>query len=365
MANLNAKSGWFCTKDDVPHIANDGTIVKLNSNQVMIIPSQKKYHSVGKIVIYNKHFDRPWKIINVQFPNNYPQYSRFPACMDETKRNVLIYSYSDIIYALNLDKFEITEKQLNIAKDKNITDYPKLNWSQLINVNNKLFLITNVGIEDGISTLFKLNECNDKTGYDVEIIKTDKLFMQYRQAIFASNYQKIYFFGRDTMIFDIATKEMRILNNLYCFGYAFYDTESVILSHDGKYFLRLKGAMLRNSWFSKYLNKYEEEERKQPGIDNLVIDDKGWDLKCNKSSIKAPIPEQNGDIVGLWDNDTSDALCEGYVKCEFKKDEYKGMNLPPRYLIKIIQKYYMINDMLWISRHYFSHTKRKCRCIKY
>ena len=210
-----AKQEWKI-KEAVPFQIDDGTMVKLNRHEFMIIGTKK----CKRIAIFSEHREKPWQVIQVDFPKSYPNWKYLPACLDEAHENVLIYCCKDMIYKLSLKDYKFTEKSINIQKD---TQYPRLSWAQIMNIKDKIYLITSYpmqdgykdeymmehGLDDRVPTLLSVSETDDH--YAVHIVKQDYEFGEYDKALFSARYNNIYFFGQTNMIMDIKTKKIEIL----------------------------------------------------------------------------------------------------------------------------------------------------------
>ena len=141
MAQNNQK--WDDKQQSLPRSVNDGSFVKLNNNQFVIIPS-KRPNSFGEIVIFNKHREPQWEKIRIDFPNDFPRWANLTSCLG-TKSNTILIHCKNLIFELNIGDRKITQKKLNIPQD---TQYEYLNWSQLINVNNNIYVITKYPLQN-------------------------------------------------------------------------------------------------------------------------------------------------------------------------------------------------------------------------
>ena len=73
-----------------------------------------------------------------------------------------------------------------------------------------------------------------------------------------------------------------------------------------------------------------------------------------KSSIKLPV-KQTHPKIAITGGDKDEVVITGYVKQTFATSEFEELSLPPVYITQIIERYYNVGTLHWISKSENNH----------
>ena len=294
-------------------------ITKLNDHKIATIVYPKYFESYHQLQIYDKHLDK-WQILvnNLRGIDNISSF-RFNQI---TKQLELIHTQKNTVIL----------KYINLNKDRRSIQYThnKVLVQEGVNPENNVFMDHENNVHALINRkqqyIWNVNDNNIKSYYFPYI------FDRKNRFVLVSSKNIILMIGKYySSINNWKTgiwKYCLILNDWKLILTFHFNVISWVLSPNEKHIIIIGDKKNNNNIF----------------IVNLIDDKSGLKLELKKSETK--LPKISDKLKCYYINMTimggpmDETITDGWIKKLFRTSSFKHLNLPPKYLIKLISKWY-------------------------